>query len=49
MNENPCLNLESHVLFKHWFKLENTLNEPQVIYMTLSTESVVDQTDHFAN
>ena len=30
------------------FKLENTWNEPRVIYMTLYTESIADQTDPFA-
>ena len=37
------------MLFEHGFKLENTSNEPWVIYMTLYTESVANQTDHFAN
>ena len=37
------------MLFAHGFKLENTSNEPWVIYMTLYTESVADQTDHFAD
>ena len=32
MNENPCSNQEIHVLFEHGFKLENTSNEPRVIY-----------------
>ena len=37
------------MLFEHGFKLENASNEPCVIYMTLYTESVADQTDHFAD
>ena len=49
MKENPCSNQEIHVLFEHGFKLENTSNEPRVIYITLYTESIVDQTDHFAD
>ena len=49
MNENPCLNKEIHVLFEHGFDLKNTYNEPCIICMTLYTESVADQTDHFAN
>ena len=31
------------------FGLENTLNEPCIICMTLYTESVVNQTDYFAD
>ena len=46
---NSCSNQEIHMLFEHGFKLENTSNEPWVIYMTLYTESVADQTDHFAD
>ena len=49
MNENQCSNGEIHVLFEHGFELENTLNKPCIICMTLFTESDVDQTDHFAN
>ena len=49
MNENPCSNQEIHVLFEHGFKLENTLNEPRAIYMTLYTESIADRTDNFAD
>ena len=37
------------MLFVHGFKLENTSNEPDVIYMTSYKESVVDQTGHFAD
>ena len=37
------------MVFEHGFKLENTSNEPCVIYMTLYTESIADQTHHFAN
>ena len=48
MNENPCSNQEIHMLFENEFKLENT-NESRVIYMTLYTESIADQTDHFAD
>ena len=36
------------MLFKHGFELENTKNEPRFNYMTLYTESVAYQTDHFA-
>ena len=36
------------MLFEHGFKLYNTSNKPQVIYMTLYAESAADQTDHFA-
>ena len=49
MNENPFSNQEVPVLFELGFKLENTLDEPQVICMLLYTESVVDQTDQFAD
>ena len=42
MNENSYSNQEIHMLFKHGFKLENTENDPQVIYMTLYTESNAD-------
>ena len=48
MNENPCSIQEIHLLFEHRLKLENTSNEPWV-YMTLYTESIADQTDHFAD
>ena len=48
MKENPFSNQEFPMLFEHGFKLENTLNEPRVICMTLYTKSVVDQTDQFA-
>ena len=44
MNENPRSNQEISVLFEQRFELE-----PSVIYMTLNTESVVDQTDQFAD
>ena len=37
------------MLFEHGFKLENIWNDPWVICMTLYTESVEDQTDHFAD
>ena len=49
MNENPCSNQEIHMLFEHGFELENTLNKHCVICMTLITESIVDQTDHFTD
>ena len=49
MNEYPCSNQEIHVLFEHGSELENTYNEPCIICMTLTTESVADQTDHFAD
>ena len=49
MNENPCSNQEIHVLFEHGSELENTLNEPYIICRTLYTESIADQTDHFAD
>ena len=49
MNENPCSNQEIHMLFEHGSELENTYNEPCIICMTLYRESVVDQTDHFAD
>ena len=49
MNENPCSNQEIHVLFEHGSKLENTENVPCIICMTLCTERIVDQTDHFAD
>ena len=39
MNENPCSNQLIHVLFEHGFELENTLNEPCIICMTLYAES----------
>ena len=45
MNENPCSNQEIHALFE----LENTSNEPCIICMTLYTERIADQTDHFAD
>ena len=45
MNENPCSNQEIRVLFEH----ENTSNEPCIICMTLYTERIADQTDHFAD
>ena len=37
------------MLFEHRFQLENAYVEPGVIYMMLYTESVTDQTDHFAD
>ena len=38
------------MLIEHGFKLDNTLNDQLwVIFMTLYTESVADQTDHFLN
>ena len=37
------------MLFEYGFKLENTSNKPCVIYMNLFTESIADQTDHFAD
>ena len=37
------------MLFEHGSELENTLNDPCIICMTLYTESVADQTDHFAD
>ena len=46
MNANLCSN---HVLFEHGFELENTSNKPQLTCMTLYTERIVDQTDHFAD
>ena len=49
MNKNPCSNQEIHVLFEHGSELENTINEPYIICMTLNTESIADQTDHFAD
>ena len=49
MNEKPCSNQEIHVLFEHVSELENTLNEPCIICMTLYTERIADQTDHFAD
>ena len=49
MNENLCSNQEIHEQFVHGFELENTLNEPCIICMTLYTESDADQTDHLAN
>ena len=37
------------MLFEHGSALENTLNEPCIICMTLYTERIADQTDHFAD
>ena len=37
------------MLFEHGSKLENTLNQPCIICITLYTESVADQTDHFVD
>ena len=37
------------MLFEHGSALENTSNEPCIICMTLYTESVADQADHFAD
>ena len=37
------------MLFEHGSELENTSNEPCIICMTLYTESLEDQTDHFAD
>ena len=37
------------MLFEHGSEFENTQNEPFIICMTLNTESIVDQTYHFAN
>ena len=48
MNENPCSNQEIHVLFEHGSELENTYNEPCIIFLTFYTKSVTDMTDHFA-
>ena len=31
MNEYPCSNQEIHALFEHWFKLENTENELELM------------------
>ena len=47
MNENPCPNQVIHMLFEHGSELENTLNEPCIICMTLYMESIADHTDHF--
>ena len=49
MNENPCSNQEIRVLFEHGSELENTENEPFIICMTLCTERIGDQPDHFAD
>ena len=49
MNENPCSNQEIHELFEHGLKLENILQMSPGINMTLYTESIADQTDHFAD
>ena len=49
MNENPCSNQEILVLFEHGSEHENTKNKPCIICMTLHTESVADQSDHFAD
>ena len=49
MNENPYSNQEIHMLFEHGSEFENTQNEPFIICMTLNTESIADQTYHFAN
>ena len=49
MNENPSSNQEIHVLFEHGFELDDTLKEPCIICMTLYTESVPDQTDHYSD
>ena len=49
MNENPCSNQEILVLFEHGSVLENTSNEPCIICMTLYTENIADQIDHFAD
>ena len=48
MKENPGSNHEGCMLFEHGFELENTANEPRIIYMMLYTESVEDQTDLIA-
>ena len=48
MNENPCSNQEIHVLFEHGLNLKILQMSPG-IYMTLYTESIADQTDHFAD
>ena len=37
------------MLFEHGSELENTKNETCIICMTLYTERVADQTDHFAD
>ena len=37
------------MLFEHGFKLYNTSNKPQAIYINLYAESAADQTDHFAD
>ena len=37
------------MLFEHGFKLDNTLNDPQVVCMMLYMESIAHQTDHFAD
>ena len=37
------------MLFEHESEPENTYNEPCIICMALYTESVADQTDHFAD
>ena len=49
MNENPCSNQKIHELFEHGSELENTSNEPCIICITLYTERIADQTDHFAD
>ena len=36
-------------MFEHGSELENTLNKPCIICMTLYRESLADQTDHFAD
>ena len=37
------------MLFEHGFEIENILNEPCIICMTLYMESLADQSDHFAD
>ena len=37
------------MLFELGFKLQNTSNQPRVIYMELYAESSADQTDHFVD
>ena len=51
MNENPCSNQEIHLLFEHpsmGLNL-NILKMSPALFAGRYTESVADQTDHFAD
>ena len=48
MNEKPCSNQETRVLFEHGSELKNTKKSP-ALFARRYMEHVTYQTDHFAD